>query len=364
MIVQNYLQNAVMQKTFFLLMSLTFLILCLLHINSYICVNAWLMFTPFWLWNILVFLGSLILLLLNSLKLTKFSLFYYLCQILLFTFQIILCIKLEKNILDWCVVFIPIYCLCLLGFLTFTKQFCELTVHDCEKFLALNLPCVILIALRLDNYINWTWVTVLIPFWIIIGFLIVLLLFLVCMLCGLSRFTQKDLHDIISTTGYTLIASIFLIFVVLLVCRLDNIKLFTYNEIFLPLIICVIFMLILTILTNWLVHKFSGNLHHHTRGNRLMEYASGSRLSVNNSLNHIQGGNTLVTDKNVSHIMSSEVRHDPTKKVASGPLEDSVKPSLNTEAACSNLQEKEKHLLYLNKLNQSMITENSISLPD
>lgn len=366
MIVQNYLQNVLTQKALFLFALSANLILCLLRINDYIHVNAWFLFMPFWLWNILVFGGSLILFLFKSLNLTKLSLFYYLCQISILTFQIFLCIKLEKNALNWYVVFIPIYCLCVLGFLTFTKAFCELTVYDCEKFLALNLPCVILIALRLDNYINWTWVVVLIPFWIIMGFLIVLLLFLVCMLCGLSRFTQKDLHDIVSMIGCTSIAFTFLIFVVLLICRLDNIKLFTYNEIFLPLFICVFFLMIMTISTNWLVSKFCGNINSSSGRNCLMEYTSGSRLSANTSLDPIEGGNTLVANINVSRDKYSEVHRNLTKNTASEPLENSVETviSLNTETPCSNLLIKDKHFLHSNKPNQRMIKDDSLSLPD
>ncbi|CAH8453564.1 unnamed protein product [Schistosoma margrebowiei] len=366
MIVQNYLQNVLTQKALFLLVLSVNLILCLLKINDYIHINAWFMFMPLWLWNILVFAGSLILFLFKSLNLTKFCLFYYVYQILILTFQIFLCIKLEKNVLNWCVVFIPIYCLCVLGFLTFTKAFYELTVYDCEKFLALNLPCVILIALRLDNYINWTWVVVLIPFWIIMGFLIALLLFLVCMLCGLSRFTQKDFYDIVSMIGCTSVAFTFLIFVVLLVCRLDNIKLFTYNEIFLPLFICILFLLVMTISTNWLVSKFCGNINSSDGGNCLVGYTSGSRLSGNTLLDPIQRGNTNVANITVSRDKYSEVHQNLTKNIASEPLENNIETviSPNTEALCSNLLIKEKHFIHSNKLNEPMIKENSLSLPD
>ncbi|KAK4472627.1 hypothetical protein MN116_003862 [Schistosoma mekongi] len=349
MILQNYEQNAIIQKIIFLFVFLTFLILCLLRTNNYICINTWLMFTPFWLWNIIVFTGLFILFLYKSFTITKFSLFYCLYQILLFTSQIFICIKLEENMLSWCSVFIPIYGLCILGFFTFTKEFCKLTLCDCEKFLALNIPSIILTGLRLDDYINWTWILVLIPFWITMGLIIALLLLLICMLCGLNRLTQKDLHDIIFIIGCLSIAFTFLTFVILLVCQLDKIKLFTYTEIFLPLIICIIFMLILTIFTEWLMNKVFGNTNNPNERNCTMEYITGSR-----SL------------RTASHGMSSDFHKDSTGRIPPGSFENNVGTvvSFNTNANNSNLSDEKMHFLYSNKLNQPIINENSISLPD
>ncbi|TNN13862.1 Transmembrane protein [Schistosoma japonicum] len=235
------------------------------------------------------------------------------------------------------------------GFFTFTKDICKLTLYDCEKFLALNIPSIVLIGLRLDDYINWTWILVLMPFWITMGFIIVLLLLLICMLCGLSRFTQKDLHDIIFIIVCSSIAFTFLTFVILLVCRLDNIKLFTYNEIFLPLIICIIFMLIVTIFIEWLMSRVSENTNGPTERNCTMEYISGSR-----SL------------KTTSHDRSSDFHDDSTGRISSGSFENNLGTvvSFNTDANNSNLINKEMHFLYSNKLNQPIINENSISLPD
>ncbi|VDQ06691.1 unnamed protein product [Trichobilharzia regenti] len=83
-----------------------------------------------------------------------------------------------------------------LRFLTVTKDFRRLNVYELEVFLSLNLPCIILIGLRLDNCIHWSWAVILIPFWITMAFLVVQLLhglFLVAILCGSNHFEQKDL---------------------------------------------------------------------------------------------------------------------------------------------------------------------------
>lgn len=90
------------------------------------------------------------------------------------------------------------------------------------------------------------------------------------------------------------------------------------------------------------------------------------RLSANTSLDPIQGGNTNVANITVSRDKYSEVHQNLTKSTASEPLENSIETviSPNTDAPCSNLLIKEKHFIHSNKLNQPMIKENSLSLPD
>ncbi|CAH8476837.1 unnamed protein product [Heterobilharzia americana] len=361
---QDYSRNVNFHRLIFLLFFLIFLTLCLLSIDKHIVIiNAWLLFTPLWIWNILVFTCFILLFLIKFITFTKFIAFYLIYQVHILLFQIFICFKLVNNYtFPWSIVLIPAYGLCILGFLTVTKDFRRLNIYELEIFLSLNLPCIILIGLRLDDYIHWNWTEVLIPFWITMTFLVIQLLhglLLVGMLCGSNHFNQQDRNEtIIRITGYFFVAFSFLIFSILLVCRLDKIKLFTNKEIFSPLIVSVILMLILTLIIEYpnSIIIFGG-VYPSDEENCSIGYTSGAQLSANSSsIITVQG---LNSNLNRGVNASMDRCSDFTEKIQHESNSQMIQSNGNTNN--TNLLNKEMHFL---NLNRPIVTETSISLPD
>ncbi|CAH8830362.1 unnamed protein product [Trichobilharzia szidati] len=359
-------QSINVQRIIFLIFFLIFLSLCLLSLNEYIVIkNVWFIFTPLWIWNILVFTSLISLSIIKCTRLTKFFLFYCLYQVHIFLFQIFICLKLESDTFPWCVVLIPVFGLCLLGFLTVTKDFRRLNVYELEVFLSLNLPCIILIGLRLDNCIHWSWAVVLIPFWITMAFLVVQLLhglFLVAILCGSNHFEQKDRNQtIIRITGYSSVAFSFLIFSIFLVCKLDKIHSFTYVEIFSPLIISVILMLILTVFTEYPNNIILEALHTIHGENSSPGYFSGTQSSTNGSSNVVpcQVSNRIVWTNDLPDTCKDIKVRDSSNTCENKTLLDNSSQKIlsNTRTTENDLLNKEMHLQIPNQ-------HTSLSLPD
>ncbi len=165
----------------FFALSLVFMFIALLslRLNDFILWPYWVVFFPLWLWQSVMFGGFLfeIFAFCRSpryyietqahFKQTFFDSFFY---INLLFFEVLACYRLERGHHSWVSVYIPLVILSTSGI--FVSFWAIRNDFDCDLQLVVsaNTLFFIFVALRLDNFILWSWKMVFLPNWIAFGF--------------------------------------------------------------------------------------------------------------------------------------------------------------------------------------------------
>jgi len=153
---------------------------------------------------------------------------YFLIHILLFTFELLICNKLENHLDNrWTICFIP---LLICTFLAFLSCLWSLKVQRnflIQAFLSANVLFFLFFPLRLDQFISWRYVVVFIPVWISlsIALLFVLSKLILAIVHRCSRRllpNQRESSTITEAIIYTCIFIPLTIFAIILVNRLDQ----------------------------------------------------------------------------------------------------------------------------------------------
>ena len=147
-------------------------------------------------------------------------------QLLLLMFELLVCDKLESGRHFWILAFIPLIFISLLSIAVCIWALKNDRAFEMELFCSVNILQFIFIALRMDRFITWSWVLVLVPLWILLCLAIIGVLYALIFAAILLRTPEvaaeqrrASLHSAIS---YSLIVLPLLIFLVLLSNKLDS----------------------------------------------------------------------------------------------------------------------------------------------
>ncbi|XP_015790940.1 transmembrane protein 185B [Tetranychus urticae] len=216
---------------------LLFSILFAFRLDGTITISYWLVFMPLWIWKCLVILGavigSLVWIKNPEYRLSESSYIHFKSmlislslQLLLLMFELLVCDKLESGRHMWILAFIPLIFISLLSTAICIWAFKNDRAFELEVFCAVNVLQFVFIALRLDRFINWSWVVVFVPFWIVMCLAIIAVLYALIFAAILLRTPEVAIEQrkasIHSAISYSLVVIPLLIFLVLLSNKLDT----------------------------------------------------------------------------------------------------------------------------------------------
>lgn len=216
---------------------LAFSVLFSLKLDNRLNASYWFIFLPLWIWKSLTLLGAsvgIIVWLRNpEYRVSNTSYIHFKSmlistslQLLLLMFEILVCDKLETKRHTWTLVFVPLVFISLLSI-----SVCVWSVKNgrgivLEFFAAINILQIILIALKLDNFLNWSWIVVFIPSWILLCFAIVVILYAMIFAAIVLRSpdvgSEQRRASIHSASSSSMIFLPLLVFIILLTSKLDS----------------------------------------------------------------------------------------------------------------------------------------------
>ncbi|CAG2162343.1 unnamed protein product [Oppiella nova] len=217
---------------------LVFSMLFALRLDETIVISYWVVFCPLWLWKCLVIVGALIGTVVwvrnpdyrqsdSSYIHFKSMLISVSLQLLLLMFELLVCDKLESGRHFWILAFIPLVFISLLSIAVCIWALKNDRTFEMELFCSVNILQFIFIALRMDKFITWSWVLVLVPLWILLCLAIIGVLYALIFAAILLRTPEvaaeqrrQSLHSAVS---YSLIVLPLLVFLVLLSNKLDSV---------------------------------------------------------------------------------------------------------------------------------------------
>lgn len=195
------------------------------------------MFLPLWIWKALVITGAFVGVLvwacnpeyrLSESSYTHFKsmLISLSLQLLLLMFELLVCDKLESDRHVWTLAFIPLVFISLLSIAVSVWALKNDRDFELELFCSVNVLQFIFIALRLDRFITWSWVVVLVPVWILLCLVIIGVLYALIFAFILYRTPEVSLEQrrasLYTAIAYTLVVLPLLVFFVLLSSKLDS----------------------------------------------------------------------------------------------------------------------------------------------
>ncbi|XP_031559342.1 transmembrane protein 185-like isoform X2 [Actinia tenebrosa] len=165
-----------------------FSILLALRLDGAIQWSYWAIFTPVWIWKFAVFSGAVTGLYIwikrpeyrgegesyVEFKAMIISLFLHL---LLFIFEILVCINLRHKMFEWRIMFMPLYVLSSISIIACVWGFRHDRSVELETVFSVNILQFIFLALKLDNVIRWQWAVVFAPMWIVLSLMCLLVLY-------------------------------------------------------------------------------------------------------------------------------------------------------------------------------------------
>lgn len=240
---------------------LIFFILFSLKLDNRIAASYWLIFLPLWIWKGIAILGALVGVIVwmrnpeyrvsnASYVHFKSMLISLSLQLLLLMFEILVCDKLETKRHTWTLTFIPLIFVSLLSISVCVWSLKNGRGIELEFFAAINILQFILIALRFDNFINWSWTIIFVPSWILLCFVVVIILYAMIFAAILLRSpeagTEQRRASVYSASSWSMIFLPLLMFMILITSKLDtppNIPTPSYVFTFLPLFITLMILI-------------------------------------------------------------------------------------------------------------------------
>ncbi|XP_057654384.1 transmembrane protein 185B isoform X3 [Diorhabda carinulata] len=188
---------------------LVFTILFSLKLDNYVSWSFWTVFTPIWVWKVLVITGATV----GSYVWWRYP-----------HFSIAVCIWAVKH----------------------DRSF------ELELFCAVNVLQFIFLALRLDGFISWSWEVVFVPLWIVMCLSLVnvgvlyTIIFAAILLRTPEVSAQQRRSSVHSAVGYTFLVIPILVFQVLLADKLDDDIRLSYTAVVSPLFISFITLILMS----------------------------------------------------------------------------------------------------------------------
>eukprot|EP00112_Aurelia_sp_Birch-Aquarium-sp1_P025629 Seg861.7 transcript_id=Seg861.7/GoldUCD/mRNA.D3Y31 product="Transmembrane protein 185B" protein_id=Seg861.7/GoldUCD/D3Y31 len=211
--------------------------------------SFWVVFTPIWIWKLIVFAGAITGTVIwinhpeyrrednSDLHAMLICTFFHM---LVFLFELLLCSNLDGySDIPYRVVFVPIFILSALSIAACIWGFKHDRSLELETFFTVNILQFICLALKLDGVIKWKWVVLFVPLWIVLTLLCVVVIYYVIWALLFLRSPdvtprQRRGHVIYATLSCFMVFPL-LSFIVALSRKLDKINDDAYSAIFIPL---------------------------------------------------------------------------------------------------------------------------------
>ncbi|XP_053485295.1 transmembrane protein 185A-like isoform X2 [Ictalurus furcatus] len=229
---------------------LLFSILLALKLDGVIQWSYWAVFTPIWLWKLMVVIGASVG---TGVWATnpryraegethvefKAMLIAVTIHILLLMFEVLVCDRIERGSYFWLLVFMPLFFASPLSVAACVWGFRHDRALELEIICSVNILQFIFIALRLDKIITWDWLVVCVPLWILMSFLCLVVLYYIIWSMLFLRSVdiiaeQRRTYVTMAVSWITIVVPL-LIFEILLVHKLDGHNKLSYVSLFVPL---------------------------------------------------------------------------------------------------------------------------------
>jgi len=232
---------------------LVFVVLFGLRIDKFILWNYYIVFIPLWIWKVCVFTGASIGTAVwikhpeyrreNSVDLQAMFIAASF-HILLLLFELMVSTNLQFDIVPFRIVFIPIYGMSVLSIAACVWGYKHERQLELETFFSLNILQFICLSLKWDHVIDWSWVVVFVPVWIILTLLSVCVLYYIIWALLFMRSpeitaSQRRAHLVNAVMSCFIVIPL-LSFMVMLTRRLDGFSNSYFTSIFIPLDISLI----------------------------------------------------------------------------------------------------------------------------
>lgn len=226
-----------------------FSILLELQLDNVIEWSYWIIFTPIWIWKIIVFSGCIsgTLIWINHPEYRRGErsdlyamLICTFFHSLIFIFELLLCSNLSSfTAVPYRAVFAPIFLISALSIVACIWGFKHDRSLELETFFSVNILQFICIAIKLDNVVSWKWVVVFVPIWIVLTLLCVVVIYYVIWTLLFLRspdVTQRQRrgHLVYAALSCFMIFPL-LSFLISLARKLDQVNKDSHAAIFIPL---------------------------------------------------------------------------------------------------------------------------------
>ncbi|XP_004711935.1 transmembrane protein 185B [Echinops telfairi] len=229
---------------------LLFSVLLPLRLDGVIQWSYWAVLAPIWLWKLTVIVGASVgagVWARNPRYRSEWEarvefkamLISVGIHLLLLLFEALACDRVERGTYFWLLVFTPLFLASPVSVAACVWGFRHDRSLELEILCSVNVLQFIFLALRLDRIIQWPWLVVAVPLWILMSFLcLVVLYYIAWSLLFLRSLAvvgeQRRTHLTMAGSWITIVVPL-LTFEVLLVHRLDGHNAFSYISIFVPL---------------------------------------------------------------------------------------------------------------------------------
>ncbi|EDV24619.1 uncharacterized protein TRIADDRAFT_25655, partial [Trichoplax adhaerens] len=210
--------------------------------------SYWVVFFPLWLWKTLAIVGAMTGIAVwckqpnhsaEDRVLFKSMLISFFFIMDLFAFELMLCANLSGAEIPFRIVFIPLFLISPLGILACIWAFRNERSIEFETLVVINILQYIFLALQLDGIIDWHWVHVFIPLWIVLGmFGLVIIYYIIWSIIYLRSGSMGDeqrKYYVYSSMLATVAWASLLAFQILLSGRLDKRNKFYFSAVLAPL---------------------------------------------------------------------------------------------------------------------------------
>ncbi|KAK3105125.1 hypothetical protein FSP39_017680 [Pinctada imbricata] len=240
---------------------LLFSLLFALRLDETIEWSYWVIFLPIWIWKLTVIIGASVGSYIwwknpqyrvegNGYVQYKAMIICTGMHLLLLMFEILACDNLQTSSHSWLLVFIPLMFMSLVSIGICIWAVKNERSFELELFCAVNILQFIFLALRLDKVIQWSWVIVFIPIWIVMCTAMIGVLYAIILAIILVKSPNIVPHqsrgNVSTAIGYSCLVVPLLIFEVLLANRLDGDNHFKYTAITVPLFVSLITLICLS----------------------------------------------------------------------------------------------------------------------
>lgn len=229
---------------------LLFSVLLALRLDGVIEWSYWAVFTPIWLWKLMVIIGASVgtgvwahnpQYRVEGEMCVEFKamLIAVGIHLLLLSFEVLVCDRVTKGTHFWLLVFMPLFFVSPVSVAACVWGFRHDRSLELEILCSVNILQFIFIALRLDRIISWPWLVVCVPLWILMSFLcLVVLYYIVWSVLFLRSMDvipeQRRTHITMAISWMTIVVPL-LTFEILLVHKLDGHYGSSYVSVFVPL---------------------------------------------------------------------------------------------------------------------------------
>ncbi|XP_064608288.1 transmembrane protein 185B-like [Liolophura sinensis] len=252
---KNLFQDFNPSKFLVFLCLLFFSLFYALRLDETIQWSYWLVFLPIWIWKLVVLsgaaVGSYVWWKNPQYRVDGDGYIQYKAMVisssvhlLLLMFELLACDKLESGRHKWTLVFIPLMFMSVASIGICVWAVKHERSFELELFSAVNILQFIFLALKFDNIVQWSFVIVFIPIWIVMCVALIGVLYAIILAIILMKspdiVPEQRRGNLSTAVGYTFLVLPLLVFEILLSNRLDGDQQFSFIAITVPLFISLI----------------------------------------------------------------------------------------------------------------------------